>query len=247
MEIRVTERDGDKLIYSSDYGSPNSPNYVDIVDKFKKGLGELIKKTTSGPSFVADDVNYITNPKIKNSTWDKGLLVNATADFKSPVDKCEFWKELSEQIKSYSNKLGSSKLTVASDIDQLDPCRKEEHKGKVCGTTYCQPELGEVCIAGKVCGCPNGQKRTGLDKPCKQVESWNLPLWVAREGNTTLKYTNDLANPLDEMHKKLVSGFEKGIAESYAKTPLKDGFVVAEVNDIVNPNTINKASFADND
>lgn len=76
-----------------------------------------------------------------------------------------------------------------------------------------------------------------------QVESWNLPLWVIREGNRLLNYTDELSNPQDEEHKKLVEAFEKGIAESYIRTPLKSGFVVAEVNDIANPNTINKVIY----
>uniref|UniRef100_A0A9J2QCB0 EGF-like domain-containing protein n=1 Tax=Ascaris lumbricoides TaxID=6252 RepID=A0A9J2QCB0_ASCLU len=240
IEIRIVDRDGEKLVYSSDYGSPNSPNYVDIVDAFNKGLSDLIKGSTFAPQYVNTDVKYITNPKVKNSTWDSGLLFVGSADFKSPVDKCEFWNELLAAIKTNNYRLGNGHLMIAEDIDQLDPCRKEEQKGSPCGSTFCRADLGEECIAGRLCGCPNGQKRNGSDEKCRQVESWNLPLWVIREGNRLLNYTDELSNPQDEEHKKLVEAFEKGIAESYIRTPLKSGFVVAEVNDIANPNTINK-------
>ncbi|VDM42590.1 unnamed protein product [Toxocara canis] len=241
FDFLIAHRDDEKLVYSSDYGSPNSPTYVDIVDSFNKGLGDLIKKTPSAPLFVNSDVKYITNPKVKNSTWDSGLLFNASAYFTSPVEKCEFWNEVMNAIKSNNYHLGTGPLMVAKDIDQLDPCRKEEQKGTACGSTFCQPDLGEECIAGKLCGCPSGQKRTGLDKPCKQVELWNLPLWVVKEGNRTLKYSDELANPQNEEHKRLVASFEKGVGESYAQTSLKDVFVTAEVNDIVNPDTVNKS------
>uniref|UniRef100_A0A915AKQ6 Transmembrane cell adhesion receptor mua-3 n=1 Tax=Parascaris univalens TaxID=6257 RepID=A0A915AKQ6_PARUN len=241
IEIRIVDRGGEKLVYSSDYGSPNSPNYVDIVDAFNKGLSDLIKESKFAPQYVNTDVKYITNPKVKNSTWDSGLLFVASADFKSSVDKCEFWNELLAAIKTNDYRLGNRHLMTAKDIDQLDPCRKEEQRGNPCGSTFCRADLGEECIAGRLCGCPNGQKRNGSDEKCRQVESWNLPLWVIREGNRILSYTDELSNPQDEEHKKLVEAFEKGIAESYIRTPLKSGFVVAEVNDIANPNTMNKS------
>ncbi|VDK46272.1 unnamed protein product [Gongylonema pulchrum] len=71
--------------------------------------------------------------------------------------------------------------------------------------------------------------------PIMIVESWTLPLWIIRSGNQVLNYTDNLANPHDEQHKHLVTAFEKGVGESYASTPLRNGFVVAEVNDISRP------------
>lgn len=57
------------------------------------------------------------------STWDSGLLFVGSADFKSPVDKCEFWNELLAAIKTNNYRLGNGHLMIAEDIDQLDPCR----------------------------------------------------------------------------------------------------------------------------
>uniref|UniRef100_A0A914RBZ5 EGF-like domain-containing protein n=1 Tax=Parascaris equorum TaxID=6256 RepID=A0A914RBZ5_PAREQ len=178
IEIRIVDRGGEKLVYSSDYGSPNSPNYVDIVDAFNKGLSDLIKESKFAPQYVNTDVKYITNPKVKNSTWDSGLLFVASADFKSSVDKCEFWNELLAAIKTNDYRLGNRHLMTAKDIDQLDPCRCVEV---------------EVAAATVL-----------LSIACLQVESWNLPLWVIREGNRILSYTDELSNPQDEEHKKLV-------------------------------------------
>lgn len=68
-----------------------------------------------------------------------------------------------------------------------------------------------------------------------QVESWSLPLWVVRQNTKELNYDKDLANPESEQYRELVAAFEKGIAESYAHTPLGNGFVVAEVNEVTRP------------
>ncbi|VDN07984.1 unnamed protein product [Thelazia callipaeda] len=240
IEIRIVKEDENRLLYSSEYSKPESQRYVEIVDKFVKDIGTTIKKTSVGPQYIITDVNYITNPKVKNSTWDNGLLINATADFTSSVDQCQFWQEFLDKLKSDNYRLGNGKLLTASDLDLLNPCRKEEHRGFACGKMFCQETLGEICIAGRLCGCPFGEKRTGQGEKCRAVESWSLPLWVVREGNKEINYDQNLANPHDEHYKKLVSGFEKGIAESYANTPLRNAFVNAEVNDIMRPSDFMK-------
>lgn len=76
-----------------------------------------------------------------------------------------------------------------------------------------------------------------------QIESWSLPLWVVRHNNVELNYNDELANPQSAPYKELADSFEKGIAESYAHTPLKDGFVVAEVNKITRPSDLIKVYF----
>ncbi|KAK6017494.1 SEA domain protein [Ostertagia ostertagi] len=116
--------------------------------------------------------------------------------------------------------------------------------GTSCGTMFCNEALGEECIAGKLCGCPKGQKRKDAQSPCRVasgmfVESFNLPLYVIRDGNNPLKYTPGLANPRDDRHKELVERFESGVGQSYDKTPLKNGFVSVEVNDIEEPSLRN--------
>lgn len=57
------------------------------------------------------------------SSWESGLLFNGTADFTSPIDKCEFWSKFMRAIKDYNYRLGGGPLIVADDNDQLDPCR----------------------------------------------------------------------------------------------------------------------------
>uniref|UniRef100_A0A1I7VU29 Transmembrane matrix receptor MUP-4 n=1 Tax=Loa loa TaxID=7209 RepID=A0A1I7VU29_LOALO len=111
-------------------------------------------------------------------------------------------------------------------------CRKE---GFPCGEMTCQEELGEICSEDQLCVCPSGQKRPNADEKCRAVESWSLPLWVIRQNTEELNYNDNLANPQNDRYKELVNAFEKGIAESYANTPLKNGFVIAEVNEITRP------------
>uniref|UniRef100_A0A183CXX0 EGF-like domain-containing protein n=1 Tax=Gongylonema pulchrum TaxID=637853 RepID=A0A183CXX0_9BILA len=113
IEIRLVSDGSNRLVYSTDYSRPQSQHYVEIVDKFIKDLGATIKNTPFGPHYVTTDVNYITNPKVKN--------------------------------------------------------RKEEPKGFPCGAMFCQENLGEVCIAGRLCGCPSGQKRAGPGEKCRPV------------------------------------------------------------------------------
>ena len=107
----------------------------------------------------------------------------------------------------------------------MELCRVEEQvSGTPCGSSYCNEALGEECIAGKLCGCPKGQKRKDANSPCRvvsgkdycrpthdifitlcvQVESFNLPLYVIRDGQKEIKFTPAIANPRDDLHKDLV-------------------------------------------
>jgi hypothetical protein len=65
----------------------------------------------------------------------------------------------------------------------------------------CRPELGEFCIGGEICGCPQGQKRAGPDDHCRVVESWIFPLWVIRKNQYGINYNETFANPLDNLYK----------------------------------------------
>lgn len=63
-------------------------------------------------------------------------------------------------------------------------------------------QLGEVCIAGSVCGCGNGEKRSSPKDRCRAVESWTIPLWVIRRNQHNLVYNETFANPLDAVNKQ---------------------------------------------
>ncbi|KAK6019530.1 hypothetical protein OSTOST_14832 [Ostertagia ostertagi] len=206
-------------------------------------------------------------------TWDRGLLINGTVKLSGneDVDKCKLFKDFAAQVKANGGRI--DKLKVADDFALLDPCKlvmvqlflseqdpeiesishfkqliglkvEDQVYGTSCGTMFCNEALGEECIAGKLCGCPKGQKRKDAQSPCRVasgmfVESFNLPLYVIRDGNNPLKYTPGLANPRDDRHKELVERFESGVGQSYDKTPLKNGFVSVEVNDIEEPSLRN--------
>uniref|UniRef100_A0A158QLB9 VWFA domain-containing protein n=1 Tax=Haemonchus placei TaxID=6290 RepID=A0A158QLB9_HAEPC len=222
--VRVIDFDGEPLQYSTDYSKPTSPEHVQIVEDAVKGLGEVFRQTDIAPRYVTTDINYITNPKVENSTWDRGLLINGSVKLSGDenVDRCKLFKDFAAQVFVSNMK---SKIEVVY--------------GTSCGTMFCNEALGEECIAGKLCGCPKGQKRKDAQSPCRVVESFNLPLYVIRDGNNPLKYTPAIANPRDDRHKELVDRFETGIAQSYNKTPIKNGFVSVEVNDIEEPSLRN--------
>ncbi|KAK6029102.1 hypothetical protein OSTOST_04792, partial [Ostertagia ostertagi] len=129
------------------------------------------------------------------------------------------------------------KLKVADDFALLDPCKVEDQVyGTSCGTMFCNEALGEECIAGKLCGCPKGQKRKDAQSPCRVVESFNLPLYVIRDGNNPLKYTPGLANPRDDRHKELVRVWSWS---ELRQDTSQNGFVSVEVNDIEEPSLRN--------
>ncbi|ULU02771.1 hypothetical protein L3Y34_002395 [Caenorhabditis briggsae] len=241
LVVRVMEYDGEPIQYRTDYSKPDTPAHVEIVDAVKKSVGKIIGKTEFAPRFVTTDVNYITNPKVKNSDWDKGLLGNVTVQLagKEDVDNCRLYEQFAEVVREMGGRVDRIKL---SDDADLDPCRKEDvKKGIPCGNTFCSIELGEECIAGRICGCPKGQKRRDASSPCRAVESWNIPLYVVRDGHEKITYSPALSNPLNDEHKDLVTRFESGIGQSYDKTPLKSSFVTAEVNEIENPESRKKS------
>ncbi|GMT19358.1 hypothetical protein PFISCL1PPCAC_10655, partial [Pristionchus fissidentatus] len=235
--VRVNERDKEHLQFSSDYGNPTSASYVEVMDGFVKGVGDTLKKTEISPKYIASEINYITNPKVENSTWNDGLLINGTILLKQDEDVCKVFKDFAEQAQRQGGKIGN--LQLADDFTLLDPCKTYTQVGEPCGSSFCRSELGEECIAGRLCGCPKGQKRAGPDEPCRVVESWSIPLVVVRDGEKKIDYSPNLANPHDSTHKTLVSRFEDGVGESYRKTKLKPNFVSAEVNDLSQPSRVN--------
>ncbi|KAJ1374162.1 hypothetical protein KIN20_036788 [Parelaphostrongylus tenuis] len=186
------------------------------------------------------DVNSSRRVSGSPRSWNQGLLVSGSVKLSGTeeVDKCKLFQNFAEQVKANAGHI--DRLKVADDFTLLDPCRVEyQVVGTPCGASFCNKALGEECIAGKLCGCPKGQKRKDAQSPCRVVESFNLPLYVIRDGSYLLRFTPEIANPRDEKHKDLVSRFETGIAQSYNNTPLQKGFVAAEVNDIEEPSTRN--------
>ncbi|KIH53759.1 calcium binding EGF domain protein [Ancylostoma duodenale] len=238
LQIRVVSRDSTPLLYSSEYGSTKSPPYVEIVDLFQKDMARTFGGTIYAPRYVNTKVEYITHPKTVNSSWPDGLLfkydVQTTPSKQQPVDKCEVWKQMMASLQRTNGVIGGGSLRIADDSELLNPCRAEEPVGE-CGGHDCKTELGEICIAGSVCGCPVGMRRAASTDVCRAVESWNVPLWVIRKDYKNLVYNDSFANPLDSIYKSYVQDYEKGIAGCYPHTTLRNAFVAADVNEIVNP------------
>lgn len=242
FSIRILNKDTTTLSYSSEYGSSDSAPYVEITHLFSKDIGRAMSSTTYGTRYVTTDVNYITHPKTVNSSWPDGLLFNfsvALLPSGTPTDICNLWDQLAKSIQRTNGAIGGGPLRVASDYDQLNPCRPKLPHGEVCGTNICNNELGEVCIAGSLCGCTHGEKRSSPTDICRPVEAWNIVLWVMRKDDEKLMYTDILANPRHMVTKELVKRFENGIGQCYPNTALAGSFVTAEVNEIMDPMNIN--------
>ncbi|KAI6201465.1 hypothetical protein M3Y96_00844600 [Aphelenchoides besseyi] len=242
LAFRVVSRGQQPLFYSSEYGDSKNEAYVEFAKEFSKDMGRTVGGTEYTARYVSTDVSYITHPKTVNSTWDDGLLVNYvvnTVPSKSPVDACDLWDQLMESLQRSNGAVGGGRLQVASDVDLLDPCAKSLPTGDLCAGHFCNSDLGEVCIAGELCGCANGEKRSSPRDSCHPVESWQIPLWVIRRRQQNLVYNNSFANPLDSINKAYVRMFEDGVGQCYPHTSLKNAFVSAEVNEILEPMHVN--------
>ncbi len=62
----MVERGPDKLVYSSEYGQPNNPAYVEMVDNFVKDVKKAVQQTSFAPLYITTDVDLITHPKTVN-------------------------------------------------------------------------------------------------------------------------------------------------------------------------------------
>ncbi|KAK6017312.1 EGF-like domain protein, partial [Ostertagia ostertagi] len=177
------------------------------------------------------------------SSWPDGLLfkydVQTTPSKQQPIDKCDLWKQMMASLQRTNGVIGGRSLRIADDSELLNPCRTEEPLGE-CGGKDCNLKLGEICIAGSVCGCPVGMRRAASTDVCRAVESWNVPLLVIRKEHTNLIYNDSFANPMDSTYKSYVRDYETwngGNANPH--TTLRNAFVAADVNEIVNPRMMN--------
>ncbi|KAI1732442.1 adhesion G protein-coupled receptor E2 [Ditylenchus destructor] len=233
--VRIVEKGPQEpVLYSSEFGNNRSAPYVELADEFRQDMGKAIGSTDIAPKYITSDVSYITHPKTVNSTWGDGILVNFTAGVvPGSVDRCDLWDKMMDSFQQTNQQIGGGKLKVASDVNLLTPCPP------TCGGVVCNAALGEVCIAGSVCGCPSGQKRASKNEKCYEVEPVKFPLWVIRKNQDHLVFNSTFDNPQDAVHKEYVNLFESGVAQSYPQTKLKESFVVAEVNEIFHPNALN--------
>uniref|UniRef100_A0AC35TFU5 EGF-like domain-containing protein n=1 Tax=Rhabditophanes sp. KR3021 TaxID=114890 RepID=A0AC35TFU5_9BILA len=243
LPIRIISKDSEPIYYSSSYGNPSNPVYIQFADDFTKDIGRSFASTNYAQKYVNSDISYITHPKMINSSWPDGVLVNftvGTIKTQKPINKCDMWDQLMQSLQRSNGQVGGGKLGVPADVDLLNPCAEPKPTGEKCGSSYCdKAELGEICIANSVCGCPDGMKRKDEKSRCFVVEGFNLPLLVIRDGLRNIAFNETFENPITEIHKQYSTRLESGISESYPHTNFKDSFISSEVNDITNPKLIN--------
>jgi hypothetical protein len=76
-----------------------------------------------------------------------GLLVNFTVGTHrnaEQVDRCDLWDQLMESLDRTNGEIGGGRLSVAPDLDLLDPCAEPLPQGEQCAGTICNQALGEV-------------------------------------------------------------------------------------------------------
>ncbi|GMS89863.1 hypothetical protein PENTCL1PPCAC_12038, partial [Pristionchus entomophagus] len=248
MQLRVVTRDRRPLLYSSQYGSEKSPTYVEFVDVFRKDIAKTFGGTSYAPRYVTTEMNYITHPKTVNSDWNDGLLVNfdveTTKTASTPdADECDVYQQMMASLQHTNNHIGGGALEIAMDSDILDPCHVMKNEDVLpigpCGGLTCRDGLGEVCIGGSICGCPNGFKRKSPTEACYAVEGWNVPLLVVRDHQTPISYNRSYGNPQESLNKKITERFEEGVGGCYPQTEFRQSYITAEVNDIEEPSSVN--------
>uniref|UniRef100_A0A1I7XPS4 EGF-like domain-containing protein n=1 Tax=Heterorhabditis bacteriophora TaxID=37862 RepID=A0A1I7XPS4_HETBA len=217
--VRVIDFDDEPLHYSTDYSKPSSPENVQVVDSAVKGLGEVFRHTDVAPRYVTTDVNYITNPKVENSSWDHGLLINGSVKLSGndDIDQCNLFQQFADQIKARQGKI--DRLKVAEDFTLLDPCRWN------LGICLC---MSFVIITSSLNSLQISRILEMTSTKISLVGKDYSPNYDLLHINLIIVYSL-----------KKCSRFETGIAQSYDKTPLKSGFVTAEVNEIQRPNEKN--------
>ncbi|CAK5081956.1 unnamed protein product [Meloidogyne enterolobii] len=113
---------------------------------------------------------------------------------------------------------------------------------KTCGGQICRSELGEVCI-GDTCDCPEGQKRSGPNEKCYQVDAFTWPIWVIRKYHNPLFCNSSFSNSSDELYKEYSDSFNGGIIQSFAQIPFSKSLVTTEVANLTCPDQGNGILF----
>uniref|UniRef100_A0A915K0L1 Uncharacterized protein n=1 Tax=Romanomermis culicivorax TaxID=13658 RepID=A0A915K0L1_ROMCU len=241
LPLRVVRREQTPLNWASAFGNPNDPRYIEITDMFDFGLAQSINATSVAPAFISASTDAITHPRLYNASWNDGLMFNFTVYFQpNTVDNPEkVWKELMKSISSNQYEIGDSTLFI--DAYQMDPFAPPPNPEPTCGSTgkSCDLGLGEVCLAGRVCACPNGKGRRELKNPCVEIVGFTLPLWVIRRNHETFTYNKSFVDTNSPFYKNLVDTFGKGCQQAYSKTSLWNGYVSNEVRDILDPRKFN--------
>uniref|UniRef100_A0A1I8BC42 Transmembrane matrix receptor MUP-4 n=1 Tax=Meloidogyne hapla TaxID=6305 RepID=A0A1I8BC42_MELHA len=113
---------------------------------------------------------------------------------------------------------------------------------KSCGGQICRSELGEVCI-GDTCDCPEGQKRSGPNEKCYQVDAYTWPIWVIRKYHNPLFCNSTFSNSSDEIYKEYVDSYNGGIIQSFGQIPFSKSLVTTEVANLTCPSEGNGVLF----
>ncbi|KHJ44769.1 EGF-like domain protein [Trichuris suis] len=234
--LRVIRRNQTMLLWSSHYGNPDDVRYIEIVNLFNKGISQAVAVTRLADSFILPKVNSITPPRLHNSSWVDGLVFNYTV-FMRPNDDLTpqtVWNEIMQSIQHSNFSIGGTELYI--DRFQLNPfVGPQPPSGITCGPLKCNQALGEVCVNNLLCTCPYGQGRKEETHPCKELQSYTIPLLVAYNGDILLKFDNTFSSGSSPANTELEDMFTKGVIQAYRITPVWPHFIRVEMNEILDP------------
>ncbi|XP_013781631.1 uncharacterized threonine-rich GPI-anchored glycoprotein PJ4664.02-like, partial [Limulus polyphemus] len=166
---------------------------------------------------------------------------------------------------SISTKDSSSSTSVASTSQNLlpnstNPATKSTDSPPTESTTsvrkypddvfnqeLCTPECDvtnhELCkkIDGAwACECRPGYSRTENTLPCEDVKSYVVVLRVQKVKDSVLTYKTEMSNSLSLEFKELAALTKKAVTQAYKNSKVKEGYVSADVNSIMNIKKLNK-------
>ncbi|KRZ75495.1 Transmembrane cell adhesion receptor mua-3, partial [Trichinella papuae] len=234
--LRVIRREETPLYWSNVYGNPEDPHYIEIKKLFIKGISNAVRTTELAPLFVTADVKAITPPLLYNASWSSGLVFNYTVYLRqgSKLSPEIVWDYIMSSIKETDYSIGGTELYI--DPIQINPFEIPIQPTEIlCGDKKCNEKLGEICFGDKICSCPIGEGRKESSHPCKTLESFILPLLVARRGDTPLLFSKLFNDPSAPEHIDLVNLFIKGVDQAYRITNIWPYYINSEVIQIEDP------------
>ncbi|CAJ0941120.1 unnamed protein product, partial [Mesorhabditis belari] len=126
-------------------------------------------------------------------------------------------------------------VCVAFSLEETTSVEPAVHKGTRCGSTWCNPDLGEVCLGGTECVCKKGESRESPKEKCQAIVEIPIVIHVVSKNGDTLVFTPDLASPTSTDYIEISADFNKGVGSTVKKTVYGEKFVGSDVKYIAPP------------
>lgn len=112
--------------------------------------------------------------------------------------------------------------------------------GMPCGRhTFCNMELGEVCIGGVTCNCRPGQGRSDINKKCQPIDETPLTFRVVSRGQQPLFFSSEYGSDQNEGYVEFAKEFDRDLGRAVGGTEYTARYVSTDISYITHPKTVN--------